>query len=134
MVLSFRLTLSVCLNISCHRRSSPFPAVVCFLVLAGPSARVPILSAPNGSTTSWKRQAVRMTSSCHRVFYVSLRVLTLSILLSAHCLFCGIMSKPKKRRENIKEPHDLIFDGLHIAKQGLHNDTPQWQSGKTILL
>lgn len=134
MVLSFRLALSVFFNISRRRWSSPFPAVGCFLVLAGPSARVPILSPPNGSTTSWKRQAVRMTSSCHRVFYVSLRVLTLSILLPAHWLFCGIMLKPKKCRDNIKEPQDLIFDGLQIAKQGLHNGTPQWQSAKTILL
>lgn len=65
-----------------------------FSCFAGPTAGVSMLSTPKSSTTSWKQQAVRMTSSCHKVFYVSVRALTLSTLLSTtasqHSLFCDI--------------------------------------------
>lgn len=58
-------------------------------------------------------QAVRMTSSCHKVFYVSLRVLTLSILFSTttsqQSLFCDIMFKQGKKSEREQESEQKIL-------------------------
>lgn len=48
----------------------PFSMVACFLVLLNQLLKASMLIPPKSSTTSWKQQAVRMTSSCHKVFYV----------------------------------------------------------------
>lgn len=109
LFLLYFLSLWLCLYFSTFLPSSVFAFSCCgvFSCFAGPTARVSKLSTPKCSTTSWKQQAVRMTSSCHKVFYVSLWVLTLSILLSTtasqHSLFCDIMFKQRKEQKNKKD-------------------------------
>lgn len=73
-----------------------FLIIACFPVLLDQLLKVSVLcTAERGA--SWKRQAVRMTSSCRKAFYVSLCVLTLSIaLLTSACQLrslCDIMIK-----------------------------------------
>lgn len=88
------LALCLFLKMSCHHLSLPFPVVVCFLVLLDPLLESPCWALQRALPHHGKQQAVRMTSSCHKVFYVSLWALTLSMLLSTtasqHSLFCDI--------------------------------------------
>lgn len=65
-------TLSLFLKLSYRHLSLPFSCCGVFSCFAGPTAGASMLSTPKSPTTSWKQQAVRMTSSCHKVFYVSL--------------------------------------------------------------
>lgn len=82
-----------------------------------------MLSTLKSSTTSWKQQAVRMTSSCHKVFYVSLRVLALSIALctkaSQRSLLCDFALSQEKK-EKVK---GLMFNDLYMVRKELHNHT-----------
>lgn len=119
--IGFISCLSDPLNFSKFVLVSVFAFFCCgvFSCFAGHSAEVSMLNTPKSSTTSWKQQVVRMTSSCHKVFYVSLWVLTLSMLFSTtasqHSLFCDIMFKQKKSeraRERQKKMKELMFDDL----------------------